>query len=495
MRDLALFLLAFLLLFPTSLPHATIIHEPGDSTTIQGGINGAIDGDAEMVTPGTYVTASITRVSGHDFVLTGPTPGIAGEENTLSVNGVTPYERVYFVYGFVPGSFNVPGCPGVTVGINSPRILGFSEADSKGNASYTVFVPGGASQRTILFQAVEIANCRVSNLVEYTFAPGSFERTYGGSDWEKGASVQQTTDGGYIVAGYTDSFGSGFYDVYLIKTDPSGETLWTRTYGGNNSDYGASVQQTTDGGYIVTGYTASFGAGLDDVYNVYLIKTDPSGDTLWTRTYGGSVIDRGSSVQQTTDGGYIVVGDTDSFGAGFYDVYLIKTDSSGDTLWTRTYGGNSSDYGYSVQQTTDGGYIVAGKTRSFGPVVYDVYLFKTDSAGNTLWERTYGGSDYESGNSVQQTMDGGYIVAGRTESVGAGYADVYLIRTNASGDTLWTRTYGGSDWDVGESVQLTKDGGYVITGRTESFGAGYADVYLIKTDPDSLIGIDKDDSR
>jgi len=456
-----------------------------------------------------------------ELILTGPTPGVAGMENTLSVSGATPNERVYFIHGFIPGSTAIPGCPGDSAGINSPRILGFSEADFEGNASYTAFVPGGASGRTILFQAVEIANCIVSNLVEYAFAPGSFERTYGGSDDDRGYSVQQTMDGGYVVAGYAGAFGAGYADVSLIKTDPSGDTLWTRTYGGSSSDYGASVQQTTDGGYIVAGYTASFGAGFYDVYNVYLIKTDPSGDTLWTRTYGGSKVDRGSSVQQTTDGGYIVVGDTDSFGAGFYDVYLIRTDPSGDTLWTRTYGGYSydygasvqqtmdggyivagytaplvpgsidvyliktspsgdtlwtrtyggysSDYGYSVQQTTDGGYIIAGKTRSFGPVAYDIYLIKTDPSGDTLWTRTYGGSDYDSGYSVQQTMDGGYIVAGRTESFGAGFCDVYLIRTDPSGDTLWTKTYGGSDWDVGESVQQTTDGGYVIAGRTVIF--------------------------
>ncbi len=303
-------------------------------------------------------------------------------------------------------------------------------------------------------------------------------RTYGGSSYDEGYFVQQTTDGGYIVVGRTYSFGAGGGDFYLIKTNSTGDTLWTRTYGGSNDEWGHSVQQTTDEGYIVAGVTWSFGAGGSDVY---LIKTNSTGDTLWTRTYGGSSSDEGWVVQQTTDGGYIVTGYT-SFGTGGGDVYLIKTDSTGDTLWTRTYGGSSGDWGISVQQTTDGGYIVTGATRSFGAGSRDFYLIKTDSTGDTLWTRTYGGSNYEHGWAVQQTTDGGYIVMGGTGSFGAGGYDAYLIKTNSTGDTLWTRTYGGSNDDWGNSVQLTTDGGYIVAGVTWSFGAGQEEVYLIKTD-------------
>jgi len=304
-------------------------------------------------------------------------------------------------------------------------------------------------------------------------------RTYGGSDGDYGESVQQTSDGGYIIAGYTNSFGAGGFDVWLLRTDSSGDTLWTRTYGGTEGDYGYSVQQTSDGGYIIAGMTYSFGAGGRDVY---LLKTDSSGDTLWTRTYGGSDGEEGYSVQQTSDGGYIIGGYTYSFGAGSYDVYLLKTDSSGDTLWTRTYGGSDYDWGYSVQQTSDGGYIIAGGTWSFGAGGGDVYLLKTDSSGDTLWTRTYGGSDSEEGYSVQQTLDGGYIIAGYTGSFGAGYDDFYLLKTDSSGDTLWTRTYEGTGWDYANSVQQTSDGGYIIAGEIWSYGTVEGDVYLVKTD-------------
>jgi hypothetical protein len=317
-----------------------------------------------------------------------------------------------------------------------------------------------------------------------SFAQITFERTYGGADSDGGKSVQQTSDGGYIIAGFTSSFGAGG-DVYLVKTDSLGDTLWTKTFGGSFGDEAWSVRETSDGGYIIAGSTNSFGAGLSDAY---LIKTNSLGDTLWTKTLGGIDYDFGNSVQQTSDGGYIVAGVTESFGAGLYDAYLIKTDSLGDTLWTKTYGDSGWDYGNSVQQTSDGGYIIAGSTNSFGVADNEVYLIKTNSFGDNLWTRTYGGpfNDDDHGFSVQQASDGGYIIAGTTQSFGTGNY-VYLIKTDSLGDSLWTRTYGDTLSDQGHSVQQTSDGGYIIAGSTNSFGAGLDDVYLIKTDGNGMV--------
>jgi len=318
----------------------------------------------------------------------------------------------------------------------------------------------------------------------FALEPGDtlWTRTYGGVSYERANSVQQTSDGGYIIAASTYSFGAGSYDVYLLKTDSSGDTLWARTYGGSDGDGGYSVQQTSDGGYIIGGYTESFGAGGEDVW---LLKTDANGDTIWTHTYGGTASDVGQSVQQTTDGGYIIAGYTLSFGQGYYDFYLIKTDADGDTLWTSTCGGSDWDEGYSVQQTADGGYIVAGYTESFGAGDEDVWLVKADADGNILWACAYGGTGKDIGQSVQQTTDGGYIITGYTISFGQGYYDIYLIKTDADGDTLWTRTYGGTDWDEGYSVQQTADGGYIVAGLTESFGGqDNEDVWLLKIDAD-----------
>jgi len=304
-------------------------------------------------------------------------------------------------------------------------------------------------------------------------------KTYGGSNWDQGMSVQQTTDGGFIIAGWIHSSGAKGDDVYLIRTDENGNTLWTKTYGGNDDDRGYSLQETHDGGFIIAGWTSSYGSGNSDVY---LIRTDENGNTLWTKTYGGSGNEVGYSVQQTTDGGFIIAGYTyqDVYNS---DVYLIRTDENGNTLWTKTYGGSGSELGFSVQQTTDGGFIIAGYTDSYGAGNGDVYLIRTDENGNTLWTKTYGGSDYDEGYSVRQTTDGGFIIAGYTDSYGAGNDDVYLIRTDENGNTLWTRTYGGSDYDEGYSVQQTTDGGFIIAGYTDSYGAGNGDVYLIRTTP------------
>jgi len=296
----------------------------------------------------------------------------------------------------------------------------------------------------------------------------TFQKTYGVSCCDWGSSVQQTTDGGYIIGGT-----SGGPDLYLIRTDVNGDLLWTRSFGGTGYDFGNSVRQTTDGGFILVGNTQSFGAGGKDVY---LIKTDSNGDTLWTKTYGGTGTDDGYSVQQTTDGGYIVTGTTNSFGT--YDVYLIKSDANGNLLWSKTYGGALGDVGSSVQQTTDGGYIITGETSSFGAGANDVYLIRTDSIGGMLWSRTFGEIFAENGYEVQQTSDGGYIITGETESG----SSVYLIKCDSTGYGGWSKTFGTIDDDNGYSVQQSADGGYIIAGKIFSFGAPNSDAYLIKTD-------------
>jgi hypothetical protein len=309
--------------------------------------------------------------------------------------------------------------------------------------------------------------------------PGTlWMRTYGGSGDDCGYSVQQTTDGGYIVAGTTESFGAGSADYYLVRTDSLGDTLWTHTYGGGGFDEARSVQQTDDGGFIVAGRTYSLGAGNRDYY---LVKTNSLGDTLWTRTYGGSNDDWASSVQQTDDGGYVVSGTTSSFGAGQGDIYLIKTDAQGDTLWTKTIGGGSTDEGYEIRQLSDGGYVVAGTTRSYGAGNWDYYLVKTDADGGVVWTRTFGGGAGDGGRSVEQTSDGGFIFAGWSCSF-SGYYDAYLVKTDANGITDWDRTYGGWDIDQSEWARQTLDGGFLGVGGTTTFGAGDWDVYLVRTD-------------
>jgi len=313
----------------------------------------------------------------------------------------------------------------------------------------------------------------------------SFAKTYGGTDDDYAYSVQQTSDGGYIVAGWTTSFGADSTDIFLIKTAANGNVQWAKTYGGTDDDRVYSVQQTSDGGYIVAGTTWSFGAGSADLF---LIKTDANGNIIWAKTYGGTYYEYASSVQQTSDGGYIVVGGTSSFGAGSPDIFLIKTDANGNIQWAKTYGGTDWEEVSSVQQTSDGGYIVAGLTDSFGAGYYDIFLIKTDANGNIQWAKTYGGTDYDWANSVQQTSDGGYIVASFTLSFIGGWGDIFLIKTDTNGNLQWAKTYGGTYWEEAYSVQQTSDGGYIVAGRTSSFGAGNRDIFLIKTDANGNIG-------
>ena len=307
-----------------------------------------------------------------------------------------------------------------------------------------------------------------------------WEQTFGGTNQDWGYSVQQTNDGGYIFCGHTSSLGNSNSDIYLIKTDDNGNQQWSQIFGGNDVEVGHSVQQTNDGGYIICGYTMSFGGGGRDVY---LIKTDNNGNQQWSQTFGGSgVYDWGRSVQQTNDGGYIIGGSTTSFGNSS-DVYLIKTDLNGNQLWSETFNEGSTDYGMDVEQTTDGGYIICGHSNSsISNGDFDIYLIKTDNNGNEQWNKKFGGTDVEHGYSVQQTNDGGYIITGFTESFQTGNWDVWLIKTDGNGNQQWSQTHGGLSYDVGKSVQQTSDGGYIICGYTESFGNFSSNVYLIKTD-------------
>jgi hypothetical protein len=301
-----------------------------------------------------------------------------------------------------------------------------------------------------------------------------WNRTFGGDDWDEGHDVQQTSDGGYIITGQTKSFGNGYSDVWLIKTDSQGVEEWSKTFGGSENDYGFSVQQTTDGGYIITGRSGNGNYNMD----VILIKTSSDGSEEWSKYFGGIGSDGGNSIQITNDGGYVIIGETSSFGNGDSDVWLIKTNSQGQEEWNKTFG----ETGYSVQQTSDGGYIITGQTKSFGNGDSDVWLIKTNSEGVEEWNKTFGGGESETGYSVQQTSDGGYILTGITNSYGKGKQDLYLIKTNSEGVEEWSKTFGGSENDYGFSVQQTTDGGYIITGNTESFGKGLHDVWLIITD-------------
>jgi hypothetical protein len=339
--------------------------------------------------------------------------------------------------------------------------------------------------------------------------PERWEQTFGGAEDDQGAAVALCPDGGYVVVGTTSSFGAGKSDIYLVKADAKGNRVWTRTFGDTDDDYGQSVQTTVDSGYIIAGYVGD---------SVCLIKTDAEGNQVWTKTFGDAVMDGGLSVLQardcgyvllyqryigdveyaclaktdasgvlswseflpiigesalqTSDGGYVVVGEVDEPYAECYDVGLVMVDASGHAVRANAYRRlESEDYGYSVQPTADGGYIIAGETE--GPFL-QVYIIRTDADGNEIWTKTLGRENEVSGRCIERTDDGGYVVAGWAED------DILLLKLDANGDSLWTVTYGGAVDDSRYSVRQASDGGFVIAGTTDSFG--HEDVLLIKTD-------------
>jgi len=307
-----------------------------------------------------------------------------------------------------------------------------------------------------------------------------WQRTYGGLNEEIfHGGIQETSDGGYIVGGLTKSFGAGEHDFWVLKLTSIGDIEWQRTYGGSDMDFPNTILITNDGGYIIAGVTYSFGAGDCDCW---ILKLTSIGDIEWQRSYGGSEWDRAESILQTEDGGYVVLCQTYSFGAGAYDRWILKLTSSGDIEWQRTYGGIYGDRAFSIQETSDGGYVVAGSGWD------DLWILKLTSSGDIEWQRTYGGSLLEWAGGIRETSDGGYIVfSAATESFGAGYCDGWILKLTSSGDIVWQRTYGGSDYDSISSIQQTNDGGYIASGRTDSFGAGSFDIWILKLSPDGDI--------
>ena len=318
-----------------------------------------------------------------------------------------------------------------------------------------------------------------------------WQKTYGGasSDWAN--FVQQTSDGGYILAGATDSFGAGRGNLWVLKLRPDGTVEWQKTYGGVSSDWAFSVQQTRDGGYIVAGSTYSFGAGKGDLW---VLKLRPDGTVEWQKTYGGDYMDIAGIVQQTSDGGYIVPGATKSFGAGGGDLWVLKLRPDGTVEWQKTYGGDSKDWTLFVHQTSDGGYVVAGGTSSFGAGGGDLWVLKLGPDGTIGWQKTYGGNHDDGGGIIQQANDGGYIVAGGTESFGAGDRDLWILKLRADGTVEWQKTYGGNHDDGGGIIQQANDGGYIVSGTTESFGAGKRDIWVLRLRPDGSFGYAQDKS-
>ncbi|MBO8140214.1 MAG: T9SS C-terminal target domain-containing protein [Thermosipho sp. (in: Bacteria)] len=322
-----------------------------------------------------------------------------------------------------------------------------------------------------------------------------WQKALGGSNNELAYSIQQTSDGGYIVAGNTNSNDGdvsgnhGNFDYWVIKLDNSGNIEWQKALGGSDYEYARSIQQTNDGGYIVAGTAYSNDGDVtgNNVGNCYwVVKLDSNGNIEWQKALGGSSGDWADSIQQTSDGGYIVAGytysnDGDVSGNhGERDFWIVKLDKNGNIEWQKALGGSSGDWAHSIRQTSDGGYIVAGYTYSNDGDVSgnhgerDFWIVKLDNNGNIVWQKTLGGSQWDEAYSVQQTSDRGYIVAGITWSNDGdvsgnhGGDDYWVVKLDTNGNIVWQKTLGGSRYETASSIQQTSDGGYIVAGYTDS---------------------------
>lgn len=315
---------------------------------------------------------------------------------------------------------------------------------------------------------------------------GGWTATYGVGINEHAKSIQQTLDGGYIVAGEMDSFTTLGKKLWVLKLKPDGTIEWQKTYRGGNYDNTECIKQTLDGGYIVTGYTLSLNPGNEDI-NAWVLKLRPDGTVEWQKTYGGVYPDWARAIQQTSDGGYVVAGFTVSFGAGVEDIWVLKLRSDGTVEWQKTYGGVKADGAECIQQTSDGGYIIAGYTYSFGAGKKDFWVLKLRANGTIDWQKTYGGGDNDSVTSIQQTSDSGYIVAGGTDSFGAGGADLWVLKLRPDGTVEWQQTYGGANYDLAHFVQQTSDSGYIVAAATGPFSDKSSDIWVLKLSTDGTI--------
>ena len=322
-----------------------------------------------------------------------------------------------------------------------------------------------------------------------------WQKCLGGTNYDAAASAQQTNDGGYIVVGLTQSVNGdittnhGVVDVWVIKLAFDGNIQWQKTLGGSSIEVGNSIQKTTDGGFIIAGYTLSNDGDVSGNHgstDCWIVKLDSNGDIQWQKTLGGSQEDRATAIQQTQDGGYIFAGHTNSSDGdvstnhGVNDFWVVKLSSTGTIEWEKALGGTGADEAYSISQTSDGGYVIGGATRSNNGDVSgnngntDYWVVKLTNSGTIEWQKALGGTGADDGRLAYQTSDGGYLVAGTQGSgdgqvsVSLGWTDYWIVKLNQTGDIQWEKSLGGSEQDVLGALLLTEDGGCVLSGFTES---------------------------
>ena len=308
-------------------------------------------------------------------------------------------------------------------------------------------------------------------------------KTYGGDMFESAFNAGEIAAGGYFFAGYTNSFGKGLYDFWLVKIDEEGTILWEKTYGTAKANVGLYGDQTTDEGFALAGYTIPAHRNDKDFW---LLKTDENGDSLWSKSYGDSLNQMVNNFQQTSDDGFILVGETWG-GTTNNDILVLKTDSHGIEEWRCTIVESRNDQAYAIKETEDG-YILIGTTTSIGAGNKDIWVIKLDESGTVAWQKTYGGDALEYGFDVVPTSEG-YVFTGSTSSYGTEFYDIWILKVDLNGDVIWEQIYGGPMIDIGRSIIQNEGGGFTILGQTSSYGSGEYDFWMLKTDELGVISV------
>ena len=307
-----------------------------------------------------------------------------------------------------------------------------------------------------------------------------FSNTYNDASFDYGRYLIQTNDDGYLVAGNTSLLGDDYSNVLMLKVDHTGEQVWRKDYTYSSNDRVNTVIELEDGSLVMAGFSTS---NTNSSKDLLIMRTDSEGNIEWQSLYGDTRDEIANSISSASDGGFIIAGEITNENTGNSSCYLLKVNNNGEFEWDRSFGGSLNDQGFFLISANDGGFVITGVTRSQNDSSGDLWLIKVNNTGEILWEKTFGGENFESGRSLQQTSDEGYIIVGQTESFGNGNNDAYLLKTDSQGNEIWSRTYGGSGTDQGRYVVETLDQGYIISGYTDSYGSmGGFNFWLIKTD-------------
>lgn len=402
--------------------------------------------------------------------------GVTQKANEASIksdlaNSIKKLNMFYAEHGVYPQDLDANKCPTIPADTNyclkanSGATLTYSSSSPWQDFSLT------ETKGTVSFVGTKDTSPVIANTTTYA-------KALGGSLGDYGNSLVQISGGGYVVAGTTASYGAGSDDVFVAKYDSNGNLIWNKTWGGTGSDNGTGIVQSSDGGYVISGYTNSYGAGG---FDSLLLKFDSNGNLVWNKIWGGTLVDQATRIARTTDNGYVISGFTTSFGAGGYDILVLKYDVNGNLAWNKTWGGASSDLGYGITETNDGGCAIVGHAFGFGAGSNEVVVAKYDASGNLSWDKTWGGVQSDLGYSIVQTNDGGYAITGQTNTYGTA-GDVFLIKLDNTGSLTWNKTWGGANADSGDYLSKTSDDGFAITGYVSFLGAGDYDLFINKYD-------------